>query len=67
MARKAFPIGPHVHCLIEDACIDLARAVLAIREGENEPDFGLTAELPDQADEEAVIEFRQGLLDIVDI
>lgn len=33
MARKANPIGPHVLALIEDARVDLVRAVLAVREG----------------------------------
>jgi hypothetical protein len=63
MARKASPIGPHVHCLIEDVRVDLARAVLAIREGENEPDFGLPAEPPDPTNEDAVNAFRQGVLE----
>ena len=34
MARKASPIGPHVLALIEDARVDLARAALAVREGD---------------------------------
>lgn len=62
MARKANPIGPHVLALIEDARIDLARAALAVREGDNEPDFILPDDVPDQADDEAVETFRQGLL-----
>lgn len=62
MARKASPIGPHVHCLIEDARIDLAKAVIAVREGENEPDFDLPAEVPDPADDEAADGFRRELL-----
>lgn len=63
MPRKASPIGPNIHCLIEDAPIDLARAVLAIREGENEPDFGLPAEPPDSTNEDAMNAFRQGMLE----
>jgi hypothetical protein len=62
MPRKALPIGPNILALIEDARIDLARAVLAIREGENEPDFKLSENVPDQADDEAVEAFRQELI-----
>lgn len=62
MARKASPIGPHVHSLIEDARIDLTKAVLAVREGENEPDFGLPAGAPDPADDEAADAFRHDLI-----
>lgn len=61
MAR-AIRIGPHILALIEDARIDLARAVLAVREGENEPDFGLPAEAPDPTDDEAVDAFRHDLI-----
>ena len=53
MARKASPIGPHVLALIEDARVDLARAALAVREGDNEPEFKLPEDVPDLADEEA--------------
>ena len=62
MARKATPIGPHILALIEDARVDLARAALAFREGENEPDFKLPDDVPDQNDEEAVQAFRQTLI-----
>lgn len=62
MARKANPIGPHVLALIEDARVDLARAVLAVREGDNEPDFKLPDHVPDQADDEAVEAFRKTLI-----
>ena len=41
MPRKSLPVGPHVLAVLEGARIDLGRAVLAVREGENEPDFGL--------------------------
>lgn len=61
-SRKRNSIGPQVLRLIEDARIDLARAALALREGENEPDFNLSDDCPDQADEEAVDAFRQGLI-----
>ncbi len=62
MARKANPIGPHVLALIEDARVDLARAALALREGDNEPNFKLPDDIPDYADEEAVEAFRQRLV-----
>src|SRR5665809_62575 len=62
MPRKATPIGPNTHALIEDARVDLARAALAAREGENEPDFELSEKVPDQADDEAVEAFRQELI-----
>lgn len=62
MSRKANSIGPQVLALIEDARIDLARAALALREGDNEPDFNLPEDCPDQVDEEAVEAFRQGLI-----
>jgi len=39
--RKSSPVGPNTLAVVEGARIDLARAILAIREGENEPDFGL--------------------------
>lgn len=47
MARKAHAVGPNFLALVEDARIDLARAALAIREGENEPDFQLSEAVPD--------------------
>lgn len=62
MARKANPIGPHVLALIEDARIDLARAALAVRESDNEPDFKLLDDVPDDTDEDAVEAFRHGLI-----
>lgn len=62
MARKATSIGPHVLALIENARIDLARAALAVRDGENEPDFNLPDDIPDLADDEAVDAFRQRLI-----
>jgi hypothetical protein len=62
MPRKALPVGPNTLSLIEDARIDLARAALAVREGENEPDFKLPDDVPDQADDEAVEAFRQRLI-----
>lgn len=65
MARKASPVGPHIHSLIEDARIDLVRAVLAVREGDSEPDFGLPTDVPDPSDEELAHGFRQSLLQIL--
>ena len=65
MARKAIPIGPNILALIEDARIDLARAALAAREGDNEPDFKLSEDVPDKADDEAVEAFRQELIQIL--
>jgi hypothetical protein len=62
MPRKAIRIGPNILALIEDARIDLARAALAAREGDNEPDFKLSEDVPDQADDEAVEAFRQELI-----
>lgn len=62
MARKAKSVGPHVLALMEDARVDLARAALAVREGDNEPDFELPDDVPDHTDEEAVEAFRQRLI-----
>lgn len=62
MARKAIPIGPNILALIEDARTDLARAALAVREGDNEPDFKLSEAVPDPADGDAVEAFRQSLI-----
>jgi len=59
MPRKSTPIGPNTLSLIEDARIDLARDILAVREGENEPEFELP-ELPTEvSDESAIYAFRQ--------
>ncbi|WP_395660157.1 hypothetical protein [Aestuariivirga sp.] len=41
MPRKSLPVGPHALAVLEGARIDLARAVLVVRDGENEPNFGL--------------------------
>jgi len=49
--------------LIEDARVDLAHAVLALREGGNEPDFNLAADIPHQDDPDAVDAFRQYLVE----
>ncbi|SUZ33888.1 hypothetical protein ROE7235_03663 [Roseibaca ekhonensis] len=65
MARKAIPVGPHTHGLIEDARIDLARAVLAVREGENEPEFNLPEEVPNPLDDESINAFRQEIIEIL--
>lgn len=63
MSRRAVPIGPKTLGLIEDARIDLARAVLALRESDNEPDFKLPGEIPDPNDFEAASAFRQELIE----
>ncbi len=61
MPRKSTPIGPNTLSLIEDARIDLARDILAVREGDNEPEFELP-ELPAEiSDETAAYAFRQEL------
>ncbi|MFI0846582.1 hypothetical protein [Mesorhizobium sp. IMUNJ 23232] len=65
MARRAISIGPHVLTLIEDARIDHARAALAVREGENEPDFNLPHDVPDHTDGEAVEIFRHELVQML--
>lgn len=62
MARKASSIGPNVLALIEDARVDFARAALAAREGENEPDFKLSDVVPDATSEDAVDAFRQEII-----
>lgn len=63
MPRKALPLGLSTISLIEDARIDLARAALAIREGDNEPDFRLSEDVPDDSDYEAVHAFQQTLIE----
>jgi len=65
MARRESSIGPNILALIEDARIDLARAALAIREGENESEFNLPEEIPNSSDKESVREFRQGIIGIL--
>lgn len=63
MPRKAIPIGPTTLGLIEDARIDLVRAVLGLRESDNEPDFKLTEGIPDPNDYEAASAFRQVMIE----
>lgn len=63
MPRKALPACPSTLGLIEDARVDLARAVLAVREGENEPVFELPDEIPDPNDYEAASGFRQEIIE----
>lgn len=65
MPRKTSPIGPSVLALIEGARIDLARAALAVREGDNQPDFKLPENIPDHTDHEAVQTFRQILIQVL--
>jgi len=62
MARKAAAIGPNILALIENAPVDLARSILAVRESENEPDFALHVDVPNQDDDDAVETFRQELI-----
>ena len=62
MARKAPAIGPNILALIEDAPADLARTLLATRDSENEPDFALPVDVPNQDDDDAVEAFRQELI-----
>ncbi len=59
MARKALQIGPSALRLIEDAPVELARAVLRLRESDNEPDFGL----PESTDEQIGDDPRQQIID----
>ena len=61
MARKSISIGPDILALIEDARIDLARAALALREAENEPDFGLPVVPFDLNDDDVAEAFRLDL------
>ena len=63
MPRKVPPIGPNTLALIEDARVDLARAVLAVREGENEPTFNMSEDVPVLTDDEAVDAFRKGIVE----
>ena len=63
MPRKVLPIGPCTLAVIEDARVDLARAVLGVREGENEPTFNLPEDVADQTDDEAVDVFRKDLIE----
>lgn len=63
MPRKVLPIGPNTLALIEDARVDLARAALAVREGENEPTFNMSEDVPILTDDEAVDAFRKGIVE----
>lgn len=63
MPRRAVPIGPTTLGLIEDARIDLLRAVLALRESDNEPDLKLPEQIPDPDDFEAASAFRQAMIE----
>ncbi|MTH96378.1 hypothetical protein [Roseibium sp. RKSG952] len=65
MGNKKPSVGPDIYKLIEDARIDLARAVLALGLDENDPDFGLPTELPDLADDDACDEYRRELRTIL--
>lgn len=63
MARKVRPVGPNTLALIEDARIDLACEVLVAREGEYEPDFSFCHAAPNPADDQAVSDFRDMLVE----
>lgn len=63
MPRKALPLGPNTLGLVEDAHTDLLVAVLAVREGENEPDLKLPEQAPDPNDDDAVHAFRQDVIE----
>jgi len=65
MPRKSLPLGPETLGLIEDARIDLLRAVLAVREGDNEPFFALPEGIPDLNDQDAVDAYRQKVTDVL--
>ncbi len=65
MPRKSLPLGPETLGLIEDARIDLLHAVLAVREGDNEPFFALPEGIPDLNDEAAVDAYRQKVTDVL--
>ncbi len=65
MARKASAIGPNVLALIEDAPVDLARSILAVRDSDNEPDFALPIDVPVQEGDDAVEAFRQKLIGLL--
>ena len=65
MSRRSLPLGPETLGLIEDARIDLLRAALAVRDGENEPEFELPERVPDLDDEDAVHAFRERLTEIL--
>jgi len=63
MPRKALPLGPHTFGLIEDVRIDLLREVLAVRDGENEPELELPEDIPDPNDDDAVDAFRRQIIE----
>ena len=63
MPRKVVLVGPNTNKLLEDARVDLAREALSIREGDNEPDFGLPAADLNLDDDEAVHELRGQIIE----
>ncbi len=65
MPRRSFPLGPEALGLIEDARIDLLRAALAVRDGDNEPEFELPEHIPDLDDDDAVDAFRGQLIEML--
>ena len=62
MPRRSLPLGPETLALIEDARVDLLRAALAVRDGENDPGFDLPDTVPSLDDEDAVDAFREKLI-----
>lgn len=65
MPRQSCPIGPNTLRLIEDARVDLLRAVLAAQEGQNEPKFELPSDVPDPNDDDAVHAYRQKIIAVL--
>lgn len=63
VSRKANSIGPFALGIIEDARIDLLASLLAVRENDTEPDFGLPDEVPNLDNFDAVSDFRKQLID----
>ena len=63
VSRKAKSIGPFALGIIEDARIDLLASLLAVRENDTEPDFGLPDEVPNLDNFDAVSDFRKQLID----
>ncbi len=65
MPRKSLPLGPETRALIEEARADLLHASLTAKDGENEPEIPLPADVPNLADEEAVDAFRDRVVDVL--
>jgi hypothetical protein len=65
MARRSFPFGPDTLRLIEDARVDLLRALLDVRDDDGEPVFDWPASVPDLDDADAVLDYRGQLVEIL--